>query len=371
MSPARALLILLLILALAGRAEARALAVAWNDPVSRRGALAAMAVEAPFAFVTGALETGRDVVLHARGARLYAVSRTDATLTVVDQRRWQVVRTYTLPVGREPADVAVIGDTAWVAAAHAGRLLRLDLRTGETTDGVDLGVLAERDEHLTLGRIAVHRHRLFVQVQRFDDQGPLSPLMAVVDLRRTALIDVDPARAGVQAIGLAGTAPRMRMQVMQRELFVSATGTFHDEGGLEAIDLGRLVSNGLVVREADGHVGELGAFVLTAPRRGFLTFSTDLLLSSHLTAFDLHGHVGPELHVALEYFVPALAHDRGGVVFLPDGNAGRTGVRAFDDETGEQRTAAVIPTPGPPTDLLVIGRTPRPRGGLAGGARAD
>lgn len=98
-----------------------------------------------------------------------------------------------------------------------------------------------------------------------------------------------------------------------------------------------------------------------APCRGFLVFSTDLLPSSHLVQFDFDGYVGSQVHVALDYFAPALAHDRGGVVFLPDGNDGVTGVRAFDDETGAEMTTAAIPTSGPPTDLLAIGRTPRPR----------
>ncbi|HEV7732661.1 MAG TPA: hypothetical protein VGR62_10890 [Candidatus Binatia bacterium] len=346
-------------------AHARALAVAWNDPATGRGALAAMAVTVPFDFVTGVIETGRDVVLHARGSRLYAISRTDATLTVVDQRRWDVVRTYTLPAGSSPEDVAVTsGEVAWITRTGASRLLRLDLRTGTTTESVDLGVFGDGEGAPDLGRMAVVRNRLFVQVRRLDGNEPggfLAPaLLAVVDPRRETLVDVDATQAGVQAIVLAGTPPRMRMQVMKRELFISATGGFFDAGGIEAVDLKTLASTGLVVREADGTVGaDLGAFVLVAPGRGFLTFSTDLLLSSHLTQFDVHGHIGPQLHVSLDYFAPALAHDRGGVVFLPDGNIGATGVRAFDDENGAELTASATATSGAPVDLLAIAHTPK------------
>lgn len=349
------------------RADARSIAVAWNDPVSGKGALAAMDVAAPFGFLTDAVETGRNVVLHQRGSRLYAVSKTDDTLTVVDQRRWEVVRTYSLPAGSSPEDVAVVaGEVAWITRTNAARLLRLDLRTGETREGVDLSVFGDGLGAPDLKRMASYENRLFVQVRRLDENEPgafLRPaLLAVVDPRREEVVDVDPLRSGVQAIALAGTPPEMRMQVVKRELFVSAIGTFHDEGGLEAVDLKALVSKGLVVREADAHVGaQLGAFVLVRPRRGFLTFSTDLTLSSHLVQFDFDGYVGGQLHVSVDYFAPALAHDRGGVVFSPDGTFGATGVRAFDDETGAALTAAVIPTSGAPTDLLAIKSTPRPR----------
>lgn len=144
-----------------------------------------MAVTAPFGFLTGVIQTGRDVVLHARGSRLYTISTRDATLTVVDQRRWAIVRTYALPAGSAPEDVAV-------------------------------------------------------------------------------------------------------------------------------------------------------------------------------TQFDFDGRIGPQLHVSLDYFASALAHDRGGVVFLPDGNVGATGVRAFDDATGAELTTAATATSGAPVDLLAIAHTPKP-----------
>jgi hypothetical protein len=184
-----------------------------------------------------------------------------------------------------------------------------------------------------------------------------------VDPKRSALVDADPSVPGVQGIALDGTPPRFRMQVVRRptRLYVSATWAFFDAGGIEAVDLRTLRSAGLVVREADGQVGaDLGAFVFTRPDRGFLTFSTDLLLSSHLNPFTLAGMVGPELHVSLDYFAPALVHEpRERAIFAPDGSFGRTGVEVFDADTGARRTTAPTPTGGPPTDLVLVAREPR------------
>jgi hypothetical protein len=140
---------------------------------------------------------------------------------------------------------------------------------------------------------------------------------------------------------------------------VSATGGFFDAGGLEAVDLVRLRSKGLVVREDSGLVGaDLGAFVMITPRRGYLTYSTDLLLFSHLHEFRVTKRgleLGPELHVSLDYFVPAMVyHRRSDTLFVPDGSFGQEGVNAFRGADGVRLTGSPMSTPGPPTDLVLF-----------------
>jgi hypothetical protein len=362
--------VVLLALAATGaptRAQARSLAVAWNDP-GGRGAVAAMRVTAPWAFHTAPLEVGANTVLHASGAALYAVSPTDGSLTAIDVRSWTVSRVYDLGGGSDPQDVAVgSGGRAYVTRSGATHLLRLDLGSGETTEVVDLGPFADPDGIPDLGRMTVHQGRLFVQLRRLDASEPggfaRPAALAVIDLASEQLVDADPVTPGVQPIALAGTPPRFRMQMARgtRRLFVSATGGFFDDGGVEAIDLDTLASTGLLLAEADGETGaDLGAFVLVSPDRGFLTFSTDLLLSSHLVPFTFGGDVGPELHVSLDYFAPALVHERRGrLVFAPDGSFGTTGVRVFDAVTGAPRTLTSVATAGAPTDLLLLRRSPR------------
>jgi hypothetical protein len=213
-----------------------------------------------------------------------------------------------------------------------------------------------------LGNLLVHEGRLFVQVRRRDANGAFVPpaMLAVVDLASEALVDADPARDGVQAIELAGTSPKMAMQVIgdPPKLFVSATGGFFDAGGLERVDLATLRSEGLVIAEADGEVGaDLGAFVMTSPSEGVLVFSTDLLLSSHLLPFSIPDGVaaGPEWIVSLDYFAPALAYDPATArLYYPHNGAGDTGVHVFDAATGARLTPSASPTPGPPADLLFV-----------------
>jgi hypothetical protein len=162
----------------------------------------------------------------------------------------------------------------------------------------------------------------------------------------------------VQGIALTGTGPRFEMHVLPGSdlLLVSATGAFHDDGGLELVDLDALASQGLVVREQIDAGADMGAFTVTGPESGWLVFSTDLLLSSHLHAFTLDaGMDSYEADVSLDYFAPALVHDAASdTLFWPE----PFGVQAFDAATGEPRDG---PTwlDGLPTDLELL---PAPAG---------
>jgi hypothetical protein len=228
---------------------------------------------------------------------------------------------------------------------------------------VDLGSFADADGNPDLGTMAMYGGRLFVQVRRLNSEAPAGMqgpfYLAVVDPARQRLVDVDSEAPGVQAIPLQGTSPKHRMQVLAkpRKLFVSATGGFFDAGGLEAIDLRTLRSEGLIVREADGTTGaDLGPFLMTAPDRGFVVYSTDLDLSSHLKRFTISGGVEPglELFVTVGYAVPALALDpKQDNLFVPDGAFGRQGIWVLRASTGQILSSSPVPTDGMPSDLLL------------------
>ena len=188
----------------------------------------------------------------------------------------------------------------------------------------------------------------------------LPAYLAVVDIATEQLIDVDPIAPGIQAIELLGTAPKGKMQIIAqtRRIFVSATGDFWDEGGIEMIDLDTLQPVGLAVREADGDVGaDVGSFVMVTPERGYLVNSTDLVISSHLVSFTVSGGVdpGPGPHDCIGYFAPTLVHDpQTSTFFFPEGGYDGHGVHVFDAATGTRLTTDPTATTGPPTDLALL-----------------
>jgi hypothetical protein len=314
---------------------------------------------------------GRDPVLHAAFGKLFVLSTADRAVHVVDPNAWEIERTFELNSGDDPVDLQVVSpDQAYITRRGAKQLLSLDLVSGTVQEGVDLSVFADGDGVPDQASILAYDGRLFIQIQAINFDDPSSagtPSLAVVDLSTGQILDVDPSRDGLQAIELEGTFPKMKMQVVEetQKLLVSASGAFFDAGGIEVLDLGRLESDGLAIREADDMTGaDLGAFVMVSPDHGYLVYSTDLLLSSHLHGFTLSGGVDPtELAVALDYFSPAVAyHAATDSVFFPVGGSIENGLHVFDAATGAQLNDRLIPTAGAPTDLVVLAAIPEPSG---------
>lgn len=341
------------------------LAVAWNDADSGSGMLRAMRTRPPWDFTSPSLPIGRHSVLRFAGERIYAVSQVDDTITVIVPDTWSIERTYALEDDSQPLDIAVVSaEAAYVTRRLATHLLRLDLLTGASQEFVDLGVFADADGIPDLGTMAVHEGRLFVQIRRLNlsEPGHFEPpaYLAVVDVASGEIVDVDPATAGIQAIQLAGTAPKLKMQIapQARRLFVNASGQLFDRGGIEVIDLDILQSLGLAVRESDGRTGaDLGGFVLASPERGFLVYTTDLVLSSHLESFTVTGGADPEpaIHTVVDYLAPTLEfNEQDDTIFFPSSGSGGDGVDVFDAGTGRRLTTEVTSTNGPPTDLLLL-----------------
>lgn len=343
----------------------RLMAVSWTDPASGHGMVRGFSTSAPFGYETPPLVVGADSVLRYALGRVYAVSSADDTITVIDPGNpWAIEQVYSLGAGSEPKDIAVVGPrTAYVTRGGSAQLLRLDLLTGNTEDAADFGPFADPDGNPDMAMMILHEGRLFVQLRRFDpvSYSFVTPAMlAVVDASTGGLIDADPVQPGVQAIELVGMAPKGKMQIVPslQRLFCSATGDFFDAGGIETVDLDTLQSAGMVIEEADGQTGaELGPFVMVQPDRGYLVFSTDFALSSHLFGFSVPGGVdsGSELHISLGYFAPVLAHDPNtDTLFVPQAGISPSGVQVFDAATGAPLTSDAIPTSGPPVDLQLV-----------------
>jgi hypothetical protein len=236
------LVAVLVLLGTAGAASASGqhVAIAWNDFDAGTGFLGAISASNPWSVSRAPISVGLDSVLHSAFGKLYVVSPGDRTVRVVDPRWWTVERSIVLAPGDDPLDIKVVSpELAYVTRGGARQLLEVDLAAGTTREGVDLSVLADADGVPDQGTMAVHDGRLFIQLRRvnFDDPAPFpQPFVAVVDLASNQLVDVDPGRAGLQAIELDGTFPKMKMQVVEQtgKLLVSATGGFFDDGGIES-----------------------------------------------------------------------------------------------------------------------------------------
>lgn len=342
--------------------QSRSLVVAWTTTAGT-GRLGAMSTSAPWQFEGPTLTTGGNATLHCANGSLYVLSKTDGTVSRAHLATQQVQIIATVGPN-ELQDIAVVdSSTAFLTLRSATRLLRLNLTTGATTNSVNLSPFADDDGIPDLGMMAMHDGRLFVQVRRFNDSGDFGykapAYLAVIDIKSEQLIDTEPGIPGVQAIELLGTAPKHKMQVLSQtaELFVSASGAVHDEGGIEVINLTTLRSKGLIISEAFDAIGaDLGPFVMVNPDEGFLVSSTDFAPSSHLQRFHRDDGVAPppDLAQSIGYLAPAIVSNaRRERLFFPSGQAGKTGITVIDVASGDKLTADVIPTGGQPSDLLL------------------
>ena len=348
----------------AGANPSPRLAVAWNEGSHRTGWVQAMDVIPPWNVSNDRIEVGADALLRYAAGALYVVRPSEDAILVINPDTWKVTRSYSLPAGTEPEDIAVSANgTAFVSGRRATRLIRLNLVSGTTQNVADLGLFADPDGIPDLGGMALHAGRLLVQVRRLNRDVPRGfvppAYLAVIDADTGQLVDVDPFVSGVQAIPLAGTPPKRVMQLIPqaRRLLISATGDFFDEGGIEMIDLDSLRSLGLVVHESQGFTGaDTGPFVMVSPERGYLVYTTDLTSSSHINEFTLAAGPSPlAVFTAVGFLAPALVFDHtGNRMFFANSDSSQPGVRVFDASTAAPLTTDPVPMGGPPSDLALL-----------------
>jgi len=349
----------------AGAAAAeRFVAIAWNDAQQGGAFVQRFGTESPWSFDGDAIAVGSDPTLRMAGDRLYAVSRQDGSVTAIDCASWSAVRVYDVGSQSHPLDIAVVSpEIAYLTLSDSTQLLRLNLDTGVVEHALDAAGFTNPGGVLAAGMMAVDAGRLIVQVSRFEPAAAAlaadpTGYLAVVDIATEQLVDVDPVEPGVQAIALQGTFPKYKMKLLRdpRRLYLSASGAFFDNGGLEQIDLDALASLGLVIAEADGNTAaDLGSFAMVAPDRGLFVSSTDLAPSSHLARFSLTGGVLlEELFVTVGYRVPTMMHDpQTHTVFVPDGGT-TNAYYVFDADSGEQLNRDPLRLGGPATDIELL-----------------
>jgi len=324
------------------------------------GTLVSVQRQSPWETVTVATLDSPDAVVQSFGGLIYVVEPATDLVRVFDAAGTEV-RSFSVGDRTSPRDILGVTRTrAYVTRAGSTHLYRVDPQTGVGSDVIDLSVFADADGNLDMERMATDGSRLFIQLRRLGLPAEGSPevtngAIAVVDLASESLIDADPGTPEIDAIELAGPAPRLRMHVdgNGKFLLVSATDGDHLSlgGGVEYVDLQTLVSDGLLLVEAE--LAALGGFVMTGVSEGYFLFHTDILPSNHLRRFTIAGGAvqEPEIVVDLGVYLDALLFDpRTGLLYMP---AAEGGLHVVDTATNELVTLQPVPLPGFPVDLLI------------------
>jgi len=253
---------------------------------------------------------------------------------------------------------AVVDETGMVYSTHAldGRVYWLDPATGTSGVLADLGELSgEPDLVRDPGMMKIVDGRLYVQVRRNEDTLVLERLssLAVIELATGELVDADPLRDGAQAIELTGPWPRLKMRIEPGtgRLLVSATGpnshSFKQLGGIEAVNLETLASEGYVAEE----VANMSAVIPTGEGVGFVMGHTDIVASSHLARYEGGFTVGPDVAFELFAFMESFAYSPWhGLLFMPTAD-GR--LRVIDEVSERDRWEVALPGRAIDMELMI------------------
>lgn len=332
-----------------------------QNPDIESGSLASMCAGDPWeANVALASLGASDHTIRVFDGMAYVVHHGSGLIAAFDVDTAQPLAEFNLGPDAQPHDIAVIdAQHAYVTRHAAMHLLRLNLVTGEMNESVDLSDFAG-GAIPGMSMMARDGDRLFIQLQE-------SNVLAVFDVTTESLIDIDPARPGIQPIELQGTLPRYKMQIdhAMRRLYISASGgMWSTSGGIEIVDLDTLASAGFALENPDA--SDLGAFIMVSADRGYYIFHTDFAPSSHVRAFTIgEGPEGTELLASVGWPVTtSLAFDpRVGEVYFHHGGFAESGpqprgVYVIDAETGDLLTEQPIDVGGWPSDLALVQKCP-------------
>jgi hypothetical protein len=189
----------------------------------------------------------------------------------------------TPPYAANPYEiVSVDADRAYVSLLNHSSIAVIDPSDGGAamaTRFIDLSPLAGTVDMPPVDAQAMARvgDRVFVGLGRyyfdtdfaihFDDGS----VLAVIDTATDMLVDMDPAATGIQGIALMGDNPTAILHdVTRNRLLVHDHGDFFAiDGGIEAIDLETLTSDGMVLTEETAG-GEIDGIVLASDAHAWL-----------------------------------------------------------------------------------------------------
>ena len=171
------------------------------------------------------------------------------------------VRQFSTGNGSNPQDMAFVSDSkAYVSLYGSNDLLIVDPTAAvgsEIVGSIDLsGYLdpGDADGLVEAAAMAKVGRYLFVALQQLSNFATVTEgVLAVIDTETDTLVDVDASAAGIQPIGLSGGNPvALSYASGLGRLLVSSAGSFGvEDGGIEAVDPFRFVTEGFLVSEAD------------------------------------------------------------------------------------------------------------------------
>jgi len=315
--------------------------------------------------VLGATGLHSDAVIKSFAGRLYIIQRLGSnSIVVLDPNNPSVpLANYTTndlgsSVQSNPHDMAFVSTSkAYISRYSLNTLLIVNPETGAQLGTVDLSVFADSDGIVEMDQMVLRNGLLYVSLQRLNRNN------LFIAENDSYIVVIDTATDQVVNLGtdnkivLDGRNPFSMTYLASSDLiYVANVGTFStadDFGGIEVIDPKKSgLSDGLLITD-DEFGGPLGTIAISSESVAYATVF-DARFNNFIAPFRLDTQqIAPALTGIGSGFIPSLAFDNAGALYVADQDAANPGIQVFDTTTN-QKVEGPIDTGLPPNDILFV-----------------
>ncbi len=324
------------------------------------GNCATVGIQPPYTVTCPIRSLHSDAVARYFDPHIYVVNRGAASnIQILDpENGFSTVCQFSVGTGSDPHDIVVLSPTKdYVTRYNTNTIWIVDPSLCVQTGSIDLAPLADGDGLAEIDMMCRVGNRVFVTVQRLDRNNYWVPVgtsyVAVIDTQTDALVDADPAVAGVQPIALTGTNPYSDIQLnpYTGKLYVGCAGKWGlQDGGVESIDPVALHSEGFLFLETAAQ-GDVTDVEIELGTKGFAIVSDDNFYTL-LTSFDAAtGAKTQTLYDPDAYVLQDIEISPWKELFLADRTPTLPGIRIYDVYTNDEITTAPIDVCLPPFDI--------------------
>lgn len=319
--------------------------------------------------VLGSTGVNSDSVIRAFGNRVFIIQRTGAnSILVIDPNNpGTPLANYTTndpganAPQSNPQDMAFVSSSkAYISRYELNTILIVNPLTGAQLGTVDLTRFADSDGIVEMGRMVIVNGKLYVALQRVDRNNGFTAsndsYLVVIDVTTDQVIDVDPNTLGVQPIVLHGRNPADLVYLPSTDrIYLADTGTYNTGdvfGGIEAVNPSTNATEGIIISD-DTLGGAVGVFDVLSNTIGYATVF-DANFNNFVVPFNLSTQqVGTTLTGIGSGYIPGLAFDKNGFLYVADRDATHPGIQVFDTSTNG-KVEGPIDTGLPPFEMVFV-----------------
>lgn len=303
-----------------------------------------------------------DTAARAFGSKVYVVNRYGYdNIQVVDATNgFQTIQQFSVGHGGNPQDIAVVTSSK----AYVSRLGNKSIWVGNPVTGkisaeINLSAYADADGIPEAAKMVVVNNRLFVALQRLDSSNWYVPTTK----SSVAVIDTDTnAVKTIFDLTTKNPVTNLIYNVSDAKIYVGCAGAYQSfgnptpDGGVETITVvdtatDTYTPNGLVIDE-NTLGGDVNALAVVSATQAYALVA-DASFANYLVRFNPTTGVKESTLLTTTAYIPDIALDGSGYLYLSDRDLHHPGVRVWDTAT-DTEIGGPISTGLPPNALAVM-----------------